>query len=119
MSLFNFLISDVLASDGAAAAADAAPQAGFASFIPLILIFVIFYFLLIRPQQKKMKEHQALVDALKSGDKVITNGGIYGTVKSVNKEENSVELEIAKDVVIKVSKPSVSDLNNKEITKKK
>ena len=55
-------------------------SSGFAQFIPLILIFVIFYFFLIRPQQKRVKDHKAMVEALKRGDKVITSGGIVGTV---------------------------------------
>ena len=58
-------------------------DAGIGQFIPLILIFVIFYFFLIRPQQKKVKEHKAMVEALKRGDKVITSGGIVGTVERV------------------------------------
>ena len=59
-------------------------DAGIGQFIPLILIFVIFYFFLIRPQQKKVKEHKAMVEALKRGDKVITSGGIVGTVEPVS-----------------------------------
>ena len=58
-------------------------DAGIGQFIPLILIFVIFYFFLIRPQQKKVKEHKAMVEALKRGDKVITSGGILGTVERI------------------------------------
>jgi preprotein translocase subunit YajC len=68
-----------------AQAAGAAPSAGaaFAQFLPIILIFVIFYFLLIRPQQKKMKEHRAMVEALRRGDQVVTSGGIVGKVSKV------------------------------------
>ncbi len=58
-------------------------DAGIGQFIPLILIFVIFYFFLIRPQQKKVKDHKAMVEALKRGDKVITSGGILGTVERI------------------------------------
>ncbi len=76
------------------------------AFLPLILIFVIFYFLLIRPQQKRAKEHQKFLEALKRGDKVFTSGGIIGHVVRV--EDNVVTLEIAKDVHIKVLKSYIA-----------
>ncbi|MBU0482714.1 MAG: preprotein translocase subunit YajC [Proteobacteria bacterium] len=90
-------------------AADAAPAAGpggIASFLPLILIFVIFYFLLIRPQQKKVKEHQAFVTALKKGDAVVTNGGIHGTITGLT--DTVVTLEIADNVRIKISRINIA-----------
>ncbi len=68
-------------------------------FLPLILIFFVFYFLLIRPQQKKAKEHQKTLTALKRGDKVITSGGIHGTVSKIN--GNLVDIKIADDVEVK------------------
>jgi preprotein translocase subunit YajC len=71
----------------------------------MILIFVVFYFFMIRPQTKKQKELQAQRDALKKGDKVVTAGGIYGEIKEV--KENAVFVTIAKDIVIKVDKQSV------------
>ena len=74
---------------------------GFAQFIPLILIFVIFYFFLIRPQQKKVKEHKAMVESLKRGDKVITSGGITGTVERII-DNDKVEIEIAENVKVEV-----------------
>ena len=74
-------------------------DAGIGQFIPLILIFVIFYFFLIRPQQKKVKEHKAMVEALKRGDKVITSGGIVGTVERVIDNEK-VEVMIADNVKV-------------------
>lgn len=76
--------------------------------MPLLLIFVIFYFLLIRPQQKKMKEHRALIDAVKKGDAVVTAGGVVGKVTKV--EESEVEIEIAPNVRIKVIKSTLSDV---------
>ena len=79
---------------------------GFASFIPLILIFVVFYFLLIRPQQKQAKQHQSFLSELKKGQKVLTKGGIYGVIQSLN--DNVLTIEIAKDVVIKVSRDAVA-----------
>lgn len=81
-------------------------QGGFAAFVPLILMFVIFYFLLIRPQQKKAKEHQAMISAIKKGDKVITSGGIHGTVAKV--DETTVTLEIAEKVTIKMVRANIT-----------
>ena len=76
-------------------------SSGFAQFIPLILIFVIFYFFLIRPQQKKVKDHKAMVEALKRGDKVITSGGILGTVERIIDNEK-VEVKISDNVNVEV-----------------
>ena len=76
---------------------------GFAQFIPLILIFVIFYFFLIRPQQKKVKEHKIMVENLKRGDKVITVGGIVGTIDRIVDGEK-VEVEIADNVKVEIIK---------------
>ncbi|MBU0485451.1 MAG: preprotein translocase subunit YajC [Proteobacteria bacterium] len=95
---------------GIAYAAGAAPatgmgQGGIASFIPFILIFVVFYFLLIRPQQKKAKEHQAFLGALKKGDSVVTNGGIYGVITGLT--DTVVTVEIADNVRIKVSRQHI------------
>jgi preprotein translocase subunit YajC len=85
-------------------------QSAIMQIFPLILMFGIFYFLLIRPQQKKAKEHRALIDALKKGDQVITAAGIYGKVTSV--EENIVALEIAPGINIKISKGHIASLVN-------
>ena len=76
---------------------------GIGQFIPLILIFVIFYFFLIRPQQKKVKEHKAMVENLKRGDKVITSGGITGTVERLI-DNDKVEVEIADNVKVEIVK---------------
>ena len=76
-------------------------DAGIGQFIPLILIFVNFYFFLIRPQQKKVKDHKAMVEALKRGDKVITSGGIVGTVERIIDNEK-VEVQIAENVNVEV-----------------
>ena len=74
---------------------------GIGQFIPLILIFVIFYFFLIRPQQKKVKEHKAMVEALKRGDKIITSGGIVGEVERIIDNEK-VEISISENVKVEV-----------------
>ena len=91
----------------------------FVSFIPLILIFVIFYFLLIRPQQKKMKAHKEMLSKIKRGDEIITAGGIYCKVSRVI-DENKIEAEISNNVKVVISKPTItsvinnsSDTNNK------
>ena len=77
------------------------------SFLPLILIFVVFYFLLIRPQQKKMKEHRSMLDALRRGDRVVTGGGIVGTVVKVGADDE-VMIEIAEGVRVRVLKPTIT-----------
>ena len=79
---------------------------GFASFIPLILIFVVFYFLLIRPQQKQAKQHQNFLTELKKGNKVLTKGGVHGVITGLT--DTVIKLEIAKDIVIKVSRDSIA-----------
>ena len=76
-------------------------ESGFAQLIPLILIFVIFYFFLIRPQQKKVKEHKLMVESLKRGDKVITSGGIVGTVERIIDNEK-VEVQISQNVIVEI-----------------
>ncbi len=83
-----------------------------AQFVPLILIFAIMYFLLIRPQQKKAKEHQAMVDALRRGDQVVTQGGIIGKVSKV-KEDGEIEVEIADGVRVRVVKATIAQVLNK------
>ena len=80
-------------------------DAGIGQFIPLILIFVIFYFFLIRPQQKKVKDHKIMVEALKRGDKVITSGGIVGTVERIIDNEK-VEVQISENVNVEVVRTS-------------
>jgi len=94
-------------------------QFSFASFIPLILIFVVFYFLIIRPQTKKMKQHQQMVESLKIGDKIITNSGVLGKVVDIIKEENVVEVEIAKDVTVRIIRNFVSEVVDKKESNKK
>lgn len=86
--------------------AQAAPLSGIMSIAPLIILFVIFYFLLIRPQQKRAKEHRQMISALQKGDNVITSGGIHGRVTAVN--DDTVTVEISDGVRIKVSKEAVT-----------
>jgi preprotein translocase subunit YajC len=81
-------------------------QQGFGMFIPLILLFGIFYFLLIRPQQKRQKEHKALLSNLKKGDQVITAGGMYGKITGLT--DTAVTLEIAEKIRVKVARGQIS-----------
>ena len=94
--------------------AQAAGGAGSAigSFIPLILIFAIMYFLLIRPQQKKLKQHQAMIEAVRRGDKVVTQGGIVGKVTKVH-EDGEIDLEIASGVTVRVVKSTLAHVRSK------
>lgn len=94
-----------------AQAAPAAPTApGIMQFAPFLIILVMFYFLLIRPQQKRAKEHQALVEGLKSGDKVLTAGGIYGVVTNVRDKDKVITVRIAENVKIELEKSSVTSV---------
>ena len=93
---------------------------GIGQFIPLILIFVIFYFFLIRPQLKKVKEHKAMVESLKRGDRVVTSGGITGTVERLI-DNDKVEVEIAENVKVEIVKStgiqSLVNTNTQEVKK--
>jgi len=90
---------------------------GFAQFIPLILIFVIFYFFLIRPQQKKAKEHKLMVASLKRGDEVVTSGGIVGKVERILGNDK-VDLLISENVTVQVIQSTIQSLLNYPDTKK-
>ena len=87
-------------------AAPAQEQPGLVSFLPLIILFAVFYFLLIRPQLKQSKQHKQLVSALTKGDEVATNGGLLGKIKEVG--DNFIVLEIAKDTEVKIQKAAIS-----------
>lgn len=95
-----------------AQAAGGGAGGAFASFVPLILIFAIMWFLLIRPQQKKVKEHQAMVTALRRGDEVVTQGGVIGKVTKV-KDDGEVEVEIAPNVKVRVVKQTIAQVVSK------
>lgn len=87
-------------------------MSGIESLIPLILIFAIMYFLMIRPQQKKMKEHAAMVSALRKGDQIVTQGGLIGKVAKV-KEDNEVEVDLAEGVRVRVVQSTIQSVLNK------
>jgi len=87
----------------------------FLSFLPIILIFVIFYFLLIRPQQKKAKDHRNLLSSLKEGDQVLTSGGIYGRITGI--KEDKITVEISDKVRVKVNRGHIAGVSRQEIGK--
>ena len=99
----EFITTAYAQSGGGAGAAG-----GFVSLLPMILIFVLFYFLLIRPQQKRAKQHKEMVAALKVGDEVITAGGFYGKITEV--DDNSANVEIAENTVVKVQRASIAQM---------
>lgn len=102
----------IFATPAYAQAAGGGAGAGLVSFVPIILIFAIMYFLLIRPQQKKLKDHQAMVNALRRGDQVVTQGGVFGKVTKV-KDDNEAELEIADGVKVRVVKSTIAQVISK------
>jgi len=96
----------------AQAAGGAGAAGALTSFVPLLLIFAIMYFILIRPQQKKLKEHKTMVEALRRGDQVVTQGGIMGKVTKV-KEDGEVEVEIADGVRVRVVRSTIAQVVSK------
>ncbi len=103
------LISPAFAQDAAGGMGDS----GLLSLLPLVLIFVVFYFLLIRPQQKKMKAHRNMVEAVRRGDKVVTGGGIMGTVTKVVSDSPEIQVEIADGVRVKVMRHTLQEVLSK------
>lgn len=101
----SFFISNALAEGAAAAPADGNPLLG---LLPFIVLFVIFYFFLIRPQSKRVKEHKKMIEALGKGDEVITNGGLLGKVVEISDE--FITLEVAKNIQVKVQRSFVSNV---------
>lgn len=110
----SFFISQAWAAEAPAVQGAAQPDP-FMSFLPLILIFVVFYFLLIRPQQKRAKEHKSMVDGLKKGDWVVTTGGLLGKITDLG--ENFVKLAVSDAVEVKVQRAAVAALMPKESVK--
>ncbi len=105
-------VSEALAQTaGAAPASNPMGDIGF--FVPLILVFIVMWFFMIRPQQKKQKAHQAMVRAAKRGDRIVTSGGMIGTISKANDADNDVEVEIAKDVKIRIMRHAIADIMNR------
>ncbi|MDR1244779.1 MAG: preprotein translocase subunit YajC [Endomicrobium sp.] len=111
MDLFVILTVSLIIPQAALAQA-AGGSGAWGSFLPLMLIFVFFYLFLIRPQQKKAKEHQKSLNVLKKGDKVITSGGIYATVNAVR--DNVLDIKIADGVNVQIAKQSIATVITKE-----
>jgi preprotein translocase subunit YajC len=105
-------VSEALAQT-AGTAAPSGPLGDIGFFVPLILVFVVMWFFMIRPQQKKQKAHQAMIRAAKRGDRIVTSGGIVGTITKANDADNEVEVEIAKDVKIRVMRHAITDIVNR------
>jgi preprotein translocase subunit YajC len=102
----------MFATPAFAQAAGGGAGGAFASFVPLILIFAIMYFLLIRPQQKKIKEHRTMVEALRRGDQIVTQGGVIGKISKV-KDDGEIEVEIAEGVKVRVLKATIAQVISK------
>jgi len=96
-----------------AAGGTAGAAGGLISFVPILLIFVIMYFLMIRPQQKKVKEHRTMVEALRRGDQVITAGGLIGKVTRVDDQKGELEVELAPNVKVRVVRSTISQVLSK------
>lgn len=93
-------------------------EGGF-GLLPIIFVMVIFYFLLIRPQQKRAKQHKEMLGALRRGDKIITSGGLTGSIVKVVEDSETVEVEIAKDVKVHIVRSMIADIQNKAAPAKK
>ena len=88
-------------------------ESGFVALLPLVLIFVVFYFLLIRPQQKKMKMHREMVSNVRRGDKIVTGGGLVGTITKVTEGSDEVQVELAENVRVKVLRHTIAEVLSK------
>ncbi len=95
-------------------------ESGWTSLVPMVLIFVVFYFLLIRPQEKKRHQQKKLVSEVKKGEEIVTNSGIFGIVSKINGSNDTIQVRIAKDVEVKMFKNSITEIvsrNSKEVNK--
>ena len=88
------------------------------TMFPFVLMFVILYLLIIRPQQRKQKDHQRMIDELKKGDRVVTSGGVHGTITGIKDKEDILMVQVAKDVQIEVSRGSISKVAERKTRKK-
>jgi preprotein translocase subunit YajC len=107
-----FADTDTITLQGSESAPESPPaiESSLTSLVPMVLIFVVFYFLLIRPQEKKRRSQETLVSGVKKGEEVLTNAGIYGVVTQINDSDNTITLRIANDVEIKMQKNSIADI---------
>lgn len=106
--MFDFLVPEALATDGAVSSAQAAAQPGFEGLLFPIALIVIFYFLLIRPQQKRNKDHKKMVAGAKKGDEIVTTGGVLGKITEVG--DNFFTLEIGTNLSVQITKASIASV---------
>ena len=115
---------NLFANQAMASSVEVAQQGGLMSFLPLVVIFLIFYFLLIKPQQKRLKLQKQMWESLKIGNKIVTSSGIFGKISNINRKENIADLKIAENTIITIALDSVAnkitekDLSNKKQPKK-
>jgi len=103
-----FFVSEAYAMGGPPSGADGPQPSLLIQMVPFLLMFAVIYFLILRPQYKKQKDQQAMIESLKKGDKVITSGGIHGTIVGVKDKDAILVIQVAKDVRVEVSRGSVS-----------
>ena len=117
MSENNNTDSDIIISTETAEELPIAPPAvenSWFGFVPMVLVFVMFYFFLIRPQEKKRREHENVISTIKLGEEVMTSSGIFGTITKINTSDDTMLLRIAKDVEVKILKSAVSDITSRK-----
>lgn len=88
-------------------------SSGWTTLIPMVLVFAVIYFLLIRPQEKRRRQQEDLIQGVKKGEEIVTNGGIFGIVSKINDSNDTVELEVAKDIYIKILKNSIMNITSR------
>jgi preprotein translocase subunit YajC len=111
--MLEFLISSAFAQEATSAAAK--QPSLLASIAPMVLIMAVFYFLIIRPQSKKVNEHKATISTIKKGDQIVTAGGVYGTVTKVDSDKNTLHVQIAEGVQIKIKQDTVAEVINNTV----
>lgn len=119
LGVFGVLLftGKVFAFGGGQPAEGAEAPSMLVTMFPFILMFVILYLLIIRPQQKKQRDHQRMVDELKKGDRVVTSGGMHGTITGIKEQEGILIVQVAKEVQIEVSRGSISRVDERKAKK--